>query len=180
MLCIITKAYFKVYALSDKLYFFLCVDRTERLEEAQRKRRRKWKCWKKAERNLDVDEALSEKCISVETGTKSNFCVLWVRILRARVNRSVWRPAAARALLSFMEVISLAAWREANKCLETKEEFDLNTRGSPLKAGHWLLHYARSLPCLRSHSSPLQRGTSFSILPVSRSCPVSKLTSQVI
>jgi hypothetical protein len=84
---------------------------------------------------------------------KKQFLCVVVRILRARVNRSVWRPAAARVLLSFMEVISPVAWREANKCLETKEEFDLNTRGSPLKAGHWLLHYACSLPCLRPRVS---------------------------
>jgi hypothetical protein len=64
-------------------------------------------------------------------------------ILRVKVNRS-----AARVLVSFMEVISPVAWSEANKCLETKEEFDLNTRGSPLKAGHWLLYCACSLPCL--------------------------------
>lgn len=139
--------------LSDTSHIF-CIGRTKWKKDRSR-RRMNWRWWKKMERNHEIDEALSGKCISIETDTKNNFCMLWDRNLRVKVNRS-----AALVLVSFMEVTSPVAWSEANKCLETKEEFDLNTRGSPLKAGHWLLHYACSLPCLCPYSSSLQHAVS--------------------
>jgi hypothetical protein len=52
-----------------------------------------------------------------------------------------------------MEVVSAVAWSEANRCLATKEEFDLTHEGHCLRQGIGFSATARSFPPLRLHSS---------------------------
>jgi hypothetical protein len=95
-----------------------------------------------------MDEALSENVFLCSlTANEFISVVLGVRILTVKVNWSTRAGASCTRACKLMEVASPVAWTEANKCLATKEEFDLNTRGSPLEAGHCLLYYACSLPC---------------------------------
>jgi hypothetical protein len=48
-------------------------------------------------------------------------------MLTVKVNWSTRAGASCTRACKFMEAASPVAWTEANKCLATKEEFDLNT-----------------------------------------------------